>query len=85
MLNYDKTIFFFFFLQTINLCLSHQDYHFDYMSYDTILAKITEFEKNYPQYIKIKNITDNDIDFPNIGKCGNNKYIKVIFPKSYFL
>lgn len=71
MKNFKIRLYFLLFLQTI--LAFFQDYHYDYLSYDQIIAQIGEFGSNYPQFIKIYNITENDLPFPNIMPCGDSK------------
>lgn len=59
-----------FFLQ---ICFCIQDYHYDYLSYDDIIQNITNFATQYPQYIRMYNITEKNITFPPLLPCGAQK------------
>ena len=67
-----KIFFLCFFIFRFSLSY-FEDYHYDYMTYDTIIAKIGEFANNYPQYIQMYNITEKDIPLPNVLPCGTKK------------
>lgn len=54
-------------------CLCTNDYHYDYLSYDNVISTISDFAIKYPQYIRMYNVTDQNVTFPLISSCGSQK------------